>query len=63
VARFDFDSAPASEPQVDAGWLAAFEAELNRQILAGVFDVPLNGVATRAGPTATRRREQSCNHS
>lgn len=37
--RFDIDSAPNAEPQVDAGWLSAFEAELNRVVAEGGFDV------------------------
>lgn len=40
AARLDIDSAPNAEPQVDAGWLAAFEAELNRVVAAGELDVP-----------------------
>jgi hypothetical protein len=34
---FDVDSAPNREPEVDPGWLAEFERELNRCI--GQFDV------------------------
>ena len=41
--RFDIDLAPTAEPQVDAGWLAAFEVELNRVIAEGGFDVPYGG--------------------
>jgi hypothetical protein len=36
---FDIDSAPNTEPEVDAGWLAEFEAELNRVVVEGGFDV------------------------
>jgi hypothetical protein len=36
---FDIDSAPNAEPEVDAGWLAEFEAELNRVVMEGGFDV------------------------
>jgi hypothetical protein len=36
--RFDIDSAPNAEPQVDAGWLATFERELNRAIREGWQD-------------------------
>lgn len=39
AARFDIDSAPNADPQVDRGWLTAFEAELNRVVAAGELDV------------------------